>query len=260
MGSGKKCIQIIIGWIMNEEPPSAGAKAGLLSVFIKSFNCLNTVATVEHMSTPPPVPVAIIVRVSTSKQETARQVSDLQALAESKGWQVVEVCKETVSGSAALEDRAGLMRALELAQAGRIKKVVVHEVSRVARRSSVAHSFVEALDACGVSLFWHAQSIETRLPNGKRNPAAGIMLALLAEMARAEKETLVERINSGLAEARRKGVKLGRPAGSGYDAARLLSEHKDVVKALKAGQSVRSSAKITGKGPSTVQRVKAALV
>ena len=206
-----------------------------------------------------PTPVAIIVRVSTTKQETTRQINDLKALAEGKGWQVVEVCKETISGSAALEDRAGLMRALELAQAGKIKKVVVHEVSRVARRSSVAHSFVEALEACGVSLYWHAQSIETLLPNGKRNPAAGIMLALLAEMARAEKDTLRERINSGLAEARRKGVKLGRPEGTGLEAAELLEKHKDVVKLLKAGQSVRNAAKIAGKGASTVQRVKAAL-
>lgn len=202
-----------------------------------------------------PTPVAVVVRVSTSKQETARQVSDLQALAEAKGWQVVEVCEETISGSAALEDRAGLMRARELAQAGLIKKVVVHEVSRVARRSSVAHSFVEDLEACGVSLYWHAQSIETLLPNGKRNPAAGIMLALLAEMARAEKDTLRERINSGLAEARRKGIKLGRPKGTGLDAAELLEKHKDVVKLLRAGQTVRHTARITRKGASTVQRV-----
>jgi hypothetical protein len=41
---------------------------------------------------------------------------------------------------------------------------------------------------CGVSLYWHAQSVETLLPSGKRNPAAGIMLALLAEMARGESE------------------------------------------------------------------------
>ena len=206
-----------------------------------------------------PTPVAIIVRVSTTKQETTRQINDLKALAEGKGWQVVEVCKETISGSAALEDRAGLMRALELAQAGKIKKVVVHEVSRVARRSSVAHSFVEALEACGVSLYWHSQTIETLLPSGKRNPAAGIMLALLAEMARAERDTLRERINSGLAEARRKGVKLGRPDGSTYDKAKLLDLHKDIVKQLRTGQSVRNTAKITGKGASTVQRVKAAL-
>jgi len=206
-----------------------------------------------------PLPVAIIVRVSTSKQETSRQLHELQAIADSKGWQVVEICRETVSGSADLEERTGLQRAQELAAAGKIKKVLVHEVSRVARRSSVAHAFVEVLEGHGVSLYWHAQSIETLLPSGKRNPAAAIMLALLAEMARAEKDTLRERILSGLDEARRKGQKLGRPEGSKLDVADLLAKHKDIVRLLKDGQSVRNTAKITGKGGSTVQRVKAAL-
>ena len=207
-----------------------------------------------------PTPVAIVVRVSTSKQETSRQLTELQSLAQAKGWEVVEVCQETVSGSANIEDRPGLQRILQLAADGKIKKVLVHEVSRIARRPSVAMTFVEMLEKHCVSLYWHAQSIETLLPNCKRNPAAGIMLALLSEMARAEKETLVERINSGLAEARRKGVKLGRPEGSGYDIAQFLAQHKDIVRALKSGQSVRNAAKITGKGASTVQRVKAALV
>jgi len=206
-----------------------------------------------------PVPVAIIVRVSTSKQENSRQLHELKAVADAKGWEVAEVCEETVSGSADLEHRSGLQRALELAAAGKIKKVVVHEVSRVARRSSVAHAFVESLEAHGVSLYWHAQSIETLLPSGKRNPAAAIMLALLAEMARAEKDTLRERILSGLDEARRNGKKLGRPEGTTLDTSDLLAKHRDIVRQLKDGQSVRNTAKITGKGMSTVQRVKAAL-
>lgn len=82
------------------------------------------------------------------------------------------------------------------------------------------------------------------------------MFALLAEMARAERETLSERIISGLAEARRKGRKLGRPAGSGYDNKTFLAKHSDIIRKLKEGHSIRNTAKITGKGGSTVQRVK----
>ncbi len=203
------------------------------------------------------VSVAILVRVSTSRQETARQISELQGYAESKGYEVVEVCKETVSGRADEDERHGLRRVEELARTGKVKKVLVHEISRLARRNSVAHRFVESLEEHGVSLYWHAQGIETLLPNGKRNPAAGIMLALLAEMARSEVDLLRERINSGLAEARRKGVKLGRPTGTTLDREVLLQKHKDIVRQLRAGQSVRNAAKITGKGVSTVQRVKA---
>jgi DNA invertase Pin-like site-specific DNA recombinase len=85
------------------------------------------------------------------------------------------------------------------------------------------------------------------------------MFSLLAEMARAERETIVERIRSGLDEARRKGVKLGRPVGKD-DPAALLERHKDVVKQLRAGQSIRNTAAITGKGVSTVQRIRGILL
>jgi DNA invertase Pin-like site-specific DNA recombinase len=204
-----------------------------------------------------PIPVAILVRVSTSKQETNRQVSELKQYAASKGYAVVEVCQETISGQASDDDRHGLRRVEELAAAGKIRKVLVHEISRIARRNSVAHKFVETLEQHGVSLYWHAQGIETLLPNRKRNPAAGIMLALLAEMARSEHELLKARIASGLAEARRRGQKLGRPTGTRLAPAALLQKHRDVVRLLKSGQSVRNAAKIAGKGVSTVQRVKA---
>ena len=202
------------------------------------------------------VPVAILVRVSTAKQETDRQISELSAHAEAQGWKVVEVCHETVSGRADESERSGLIRVMELASSGTIKKVMVHEVSRLARRNSIVHRFVEDLEALGVSLYWHSQRIETLLPTGKRNPAAGIMLALLAEMARAEVETLRERINSGLAEARRNGVKLGRPFGSTSAPADLLKKHPKVVKLLRDGHSIRHAATLARCSPGTVMKVK----
>ena len=208
---------------------------------------------------PSKVPVAILVRVSTAKQETARQIAELRKYAADKGYVVVDVCEETISGGANDDERHGLRRAEELARSGKIKKVLVHEISRIARRNSVAHRFVETLEECGVSLYWHAQSIETLLPNGKRNPAAGIMLALLAEMARNESETLGERVKSGLALARARGVILGRPKDSKLGPDYFLKKHKDIVRQLKDRQSIRNTAKITTKGISTVQRVKAAL-
>src|SRR3954453_9761972 len=89
------------------------------------------------------ISVAILVRVSTSKQETARQLAELTQYAASKSYSVVEVCKETVTGDADAENREGLRRVEELAADGKIRKVLVHEISRIARRNSVAHKFVE---------------------------------------------------------------------------------------------------------------------
>jgi DNA invertase Pin-like site-specific DNA recombinase len=201
-------------------------------------------------------PVAILVRVSTDKQTTDRQKAELLAYADSKGFSVVEVVEETISGRASANDRTGLKRVEVLAESGKIKKVLVHEVSRVARTNSTLHRFVENLEAQGCSLYWHSQSIETLLPNGKRNPAASIMLSLLAEMARNEVEVLRERINSGLAEARRRNVVLGRRKGTTMSPESLLNRHADIVRLLKQGQSIRHAGKISGKGFSTVQRVK----
>ncbi|MGE9266470.1 MAG: recombinase family protein [Verrucomicrobiales bacterium] len=205
------------------------------------------------------IPVVILVRVSTSKQETDRQISELLAYAEFKDYDVIEICREEISGRSDMDDRVGIQRVEELARNGTINKVLVHEVSRLARRNSVAHAFVETLEACGVSLYWHQHAIETLLPNGKRNPAAALMFALLSEMAVAERETIVERIKSGLAEARRKGRTLGRPKGSTVSTQSFLEKHKDICRRLKEGHSIRNTAKICGKGVSTVQRVSATL-
>ena len=57
-----------------------------------------------------PVPVCILVRVSTVRQESARQVNELRTVAESKGWEVVEVCKETITGRATAEERKELLQ------------------------------------------------------------------------------------------------------------------------------------------------------
>ena len=205
------------------------------------------------------VPVAILVRVSTSKQETDRQIQELQDHAKSQGYEVVEILRETISGKADQSEREGLIRCEELARAGKIKKVLVHEVSRIARRNSIAHKFVETMEDLGVSVFWKAQGLETLLPNGKRSHAAGIMLAIMAEAARNEVEVLSMRVRSGLAQAKRNGVTLGRPVGSSIPVEMFLKKHSDIARLLKSDHSVRNTAKITGKGVSTVQRVKSAL-
>lgn len=201
---------------------------------------------------------AALVRVSTSKQETDRQEAELLAAAGVRGWEVAEIVREAgISGAS--RKRPGLDRIRALVEAGEIDKVLVHEVSRIGRKNSVVHGFIEFLTDEGVSLYWHSQAIETLLDNGKPNPAAGIMLAVLAEMARAERETLRERINSGLREARRKGRTLGRPTGSTMDDDELLAKHSDVARLLRAGQSIRNASKISGKSKGTVEAVKKAM-
>jgi len=205
-----------------------------------------------------PTPVAILVRVSTDEQDNTRQIEELEAVAAENGWEVVEVVRENgVSGEARV--RPGLVRILALAESGAIRKVLVHEITRLSRHPAVLHGAVERCNEARVSIYWHSQRTETLLPDGERNPAAGMMLAILGEIGRTEREFLRRRIKSGMEAARRAGRKLGRPKGSGLDDAALLEKHADVVRHLRAGQSIRNTAKLTGKAKGTVETVKAAL-
>jgi DNA invertase Pin-like site-specific DNA recombinase len=58
-----------------------------------------------------------------------------------------------------------------------------------------------------VALVVPGQGIDT----SSKNPAAQLQLNVLAAVAEFERSIIVERVNSGLAAARAKGVRLGRP-------------------------------------------------
>ncbi|MEO6966101.1 MAG: divalent metal cation transporter, partial [Acidobacteriaceae bacterium] len=63
------------------------------------------------------MPAAIHVRVYTSKQETARQLHELTHYAEDKGYTVVEVCTEVISGdTAGISGRAWRVEKLAVAR------------------------------------------------------------------------------------------------------------------------------------------------
>lgn len=204
--------------------------------------------------------VACFARVSKRTQEVDRQVFDLAGAASRMSWEVVATFTEKVSGSTKNLKRPELQKLLELARSGVIDKVLVTEVSRLGRRTSEVLQIIEELTDLGVSIYVHGYGLETLTGDGKRNPIAQLMFTMLAEFARLEKEMLVERINSGLDEARRKGKHIGRAAGSVKSLDQLLKDHADVVRQLRAGKSIRDVAAITGKSEGTVKKVKKALV
>ena len=53
-----------------------------------------------------------------------------------------------------------------------------------------------------------------------------------------------------------KGEKLGRKVGSVKTAEQMKAEYREVISLLRKGYSIRDVAKLSGKGVSTVQRVK----
>jgi DNA invertase Pin-like site-specific DNA recombinase len=198
----------------------------------------------------------IYVRVSRQDQDYQRQISDLKAVASAKHWDVAEIITEKISG--AKTKRAGIECLLDRVRSGEVKKVMVTEVSRLGRNTLQVLQIIETLTELNISVYIHNFGIETLQENGKKNPMVSMMLTILAEFATMERENLIDRTKSGLAHAKKNGVKLGRPVDTKKSNEKLLEEYKPIVKYLKARRSIREIAKLTDVAPNTVLKVKKA--
>jgi DNA invertase Pin-like site-specific DNA recombinase len=196
----------------------------------------------------------IFVRVSKREQDYQRQLEDLRALAKTQNLEIIAEIAEKISGVKDNQERDGVQELLRLAQKGIIQKVLVQEVSRLGRSTVEVLKVLEELTSLRVSVYVQNFGFET-LKNGKRNPIAQFMFTLLAEFARMERETLRERILSGMEEARRQGKHLGRPDGSLENKETFLKKYPSVVRNLRQGISVRKTAKICDTSINTVRKV-----
>lgn len=204
--------------------------------------------------------VAIFARVSTKdKQDYTRQVNELTEYCQAQNWEIVQTITEKVSGSKKTEERPEFQKLLKLAEDKKIQKVVVSEVSRFSRKTVYALQDIERLKELKVSLHIMNYKLDTLSDNGRENVMGQFLVTLLLDIARMERLTTIERIKSGLDEARRKGKTLGRPAGSTKDSKEILKEYKRVEKELKTGTSIRKTAKICEVSAATVQKVKKAM-
>lgn len=203
------------------------------------------------------IPVAVLMRVSTDKQNTDRQHTQLMERCQREGWQVVKSFRlDGVSGrKVAYADRSDLTEVRRLAEAGEIKKLLVWDISRIGRRRLETLALREFLTKHGVSIYIHSLGLETLTPSGKPNAGASIAFAVFEELAQAEAEQISERVRSGLAEAARQGRHGGRPPGC-ESAAEFLRKHSRAVDLLKQGLSLREVERAAQMARHTVIKIK----
>ena len=202
------------------------------------------------------IKTVIFARVSTSSQEYERQVNELMALANGNAWSVEAIFAEKVSGAKSNSERAELIRMVNYIESNHIDKVLVSELSRLGRDTLQVLEVIEMLNSKGISLYIQNYNIETLTKEGKVNAMSQFLITILAEVARMERKTIRERVESGYKNFRANGGKVGRKIGSTKSRERKQEEYAKVIRSLKAGKSIRDTAIICGVSISTVQRIK----
>ena len=200
----------------------------------------------------------IYARVSSTgdRQDTARQIKDLEKYARSQNVEIVKIYEEHVSGVKRIEERQVLTECLEYCTRNSVDFLLLSELSRLGRSTLQVLRSLEILHEAKVSVYIQNLGLYTLLPDGKVNPIASIMVTVLAEMANIERSNIQYRLNSGRANYIANGGKLGRKKGSTKSEEKLKEEYKETILLLKKGYSIRNIAKLQGIGISTVQRIK----
>jgi DNA invertase Pin-like site-specific DNA recombinase len=194
---------------------------------------------------------AIYVRVSTVEQETYLQEHELQEYCERRGWSCVVYRDKGQSG--AKNDRPALTVMMNDLRRRKIDVVVVWALDRLARSLKQLLGIAEECRAVGVDLVSLKQNVDTTLPAGR------LTFQVLGAVAEFEREMLRERVKAGMAQAKRAGKHIGRPARRKFHVEeigrmRLLRSQGISIRRLATdfGTTEWMAAKLTGPEPKQV--------
>jgi putative DNA-invertase from lambdoid prophage Rac len=149
---------------------------------------------------------AIYHRVSTLDQDAQLARSELEAWADRQAGEIVLRIEESASG--AWNGRPGLQRLLGQARRGLIDIVVVWKLDRFGRSALDVLANIQTLADAGVRFVAVTQGIDIK-PGG--DAMSRLMLTVLAAVAEFERDLIRERTRLGMAKARTRGKRLGRP-------------------------------------------------
>ena len=202
------------------------------------------------------IKTVIFARVSTNVQDYDRQVNELTVLAKSNGWSVETIFAEKISGAKVNTERTELLNMISYVESNHIDKVLVTELSRLGRDTLQVLEVIEMLNKKEISLYIQNYAIETLTKEGKVNAMSQFLIIILAEVARMERKTIRERVESGYNNYRANGGKVGRKTGYKKAEEAMKTQYIEEIKLLRKGYSLRNISKLTGTSINTIRKCK----
>jgi DNA invertase Pin-like site-specific DNA recombinase len=203
--------------------------------------------------TPKPKRAALYVRVSTTnravknpsvfEQDPSVQELPLRQMAEQRGWSVVRVYSDRMSGAS--ESRPGLNALMADARRGAFDVVVVWRFDRFARSIEQLVLALAEFRTLGIDFVSSQEALDTSTPMGKA------MFTIIGAMAELERNVIRERVVAGLEHARNHGTKSGAAIGR----PRAVFDRAAVVALREAGRSWRQIAAELGISTGTARTV-----
>ena len=180
-------------------------------------------------STPPPVPpreavgkngpgAALYLRVSTEEQDLRGQERDLRAEVDRRGWIVVHVYQEKVSGTGRAERKEYDRLMVDAAAPARAwNHLFVWALDRFSREATFTRATQAVLDLEKLGVSFHSLKEPTldTPEDGRPNLGRDVLLALLPVIASFDSKRRSERVRVAMRELRegRRRTRSGRPVG-----------------------------------------------
>lgn len=143
---------------------------------------------------------AVYLRVSTESQRTDMQLRDLKAYCQQRKWKYVVYYSDKISGGK--DSRPELDRMMKDIRAGKIERVLCWKLDRFGRSLSHLAFLIAELDRNNVALIVPGQGIDT----GNDSYIGKMQRGILMVIAEFEKDIIRDRVLSGLAAAKARGV------------------------------------------------------
>lgn len=164
---------------------------------------------------------------------------------------------DKVSGSVDFFERKNGSRIKTLVQSGKVKELVVEELSRLGRNTGNVISTLEYLEDHKVNVFVRNIGMYSR-PNGEKNPIWKMITSVMSSIYEMELENIRERTRIGQMVYINNGGKIGRPKGTTLNDNDFLKKEKSrkVISYLQKNYTIREVSKICGVSIGLVMKVK----